>query len=108
MLLVNSQLGSIEKSDGNFTNSPEETLQCMLDTHLRDPEVTQLNEEVLDHNPIISDLGEEIFTEERARYAVDQFKPYKSPGGDGVYPIMLQAGWETLEPLYLEICKASI
>ena len=104
----NSQLGSIEKSDGSFTNSPEETLQCMLDTHLGDPEVTQPNEEVLEHNPILSGLGEEIFTNERARYAVDQFKPYKSPGSDGVYPIMLQAGWETLEPLYLEICKASI
>ena len=80
----------------------------MLDIHLGDPEVTDPNEEMLDHAPIHSDLGEEIFTEERSKYAVGQFKPYKSPGGDGVYPIMLQEGWEILQPLYLEICRASI
>ena len=104
----NSQLGCIEKPDGSFTNSPEETLQCMLDVHLGNPEVTNPNEEVLDHAPIYSDLGDEIFTEEKAQYAVNLFKPYKSPGGDGVYPIMLQEGWEILQPLYLKVCRASI
>jgi ribonuclease HI len=104
----NSQLGSIEKSDGSFTNSPEETLQCMLDVHLSDPELPGPGEEVLDHNPILSELGEEIVTVEKAKYAVELFKPYKSPGGDGVYPIMLQEGWETLEPIFLLICRASL
>ena len=104
----NSKLGSIEKPDGSFTNSPEETLKCMLDTHLGNPEENEPNEEVMEHNPILSNLGDKIFTKERAKYALDLFKPYKSPGGDGVYPIMLQEGWETLQPLYLEICKASL
>ena len=104
----NSQLGSIEKPDGSFTNSPEETLQCMLDVHLGEPEVTEPNEERLDQVPINSEMGDVIFTKERATYAVAQFKPYKSPGGDGVYPIMLQEGWEILQPLYLEICRASL
>ena len=104
----NSQLGSIEKSDGSFTNSPEETLKCMLDTHLGNPEGTEPNEEVLEHIPILSEMGEEIFTKEKAKYALDLFKPYKSPGSDGIYPIMIQEGWETLQPLYLEICKASV
>ena len=53
----NSQLGSIEKSDGSFTNSPEETLQCMLDIHLRDPEETEPMVEGWDNNLILSDLG---------------------------------------------------
>ena len=104
----NSQLGSIEKMDGSFTNSPEETLQCMLDIHLSDPELLEPGNEVLEHNPILSDLGEVIVTGEKAKYAVDQFKPYKAPGGDGVYPILLQEGWETLEPVFLMICRASL
>ena len=104
----NSQLGSIEKNDGSFTNTPEETLQCMLDIHLRDPEVSGPSEEILEHIPILSGLGEEIFAEEKANFALELFKPYKSPGGDGVYPIMLSEGWSTLKPFYLIICKASL
>ena len=104
----NSQLGSIEKPDGSFTNSPEETLQCMLDAHLGEPEDAEPNEERLDHSSIYSEMGDVIFTEERATYAVGQFKPYKSPGGDGVYPIMLQEGWDVLSPIYLAICRASL
>ena len=104
---ANSKLGSIEKSDGSFTNSPEETLQCMLDIHLKDPEDPE--PAVVQSNiPLYYPMGEEIFTEEKARYALEQFKPYKSPSGDGVYPIMLQAGWETLEPIYLKMSKASL
>ena len=104
----NSQLGSIEKPDGSFTNSPEETLQCMLDVHLSDPELPDPGAEVLDHGPILSGLEEVIVTGEKAKFAVDQFKPYKSPGGEGVYPILLQQGWETIEPVFLMICRASI
>ena len=104
----NSQLGSIEKPDGSFTNSPEETLQCMLDIHLSDPELPEPGAEVLDHSPMLSGPGEVIVTGEKAKYAVDQFKPYKSSGGDGVYPILLQEGWETLEPIFLLICRASL
>ena len=104
----NSQLGSIEKPDGSFTNSPEETLQCMLDVHLSDPVLPDPGAEVLDHSPILSGLEEVIVTGEKAKFAVDQFKPYKAPGGEGVYPILLQQGWETLEPVFLMICRASI
>ena len=105
---TNSQLGSIEKPDGSFTNSPEETLQFMLDVHLQDPENVEPERMLWNHHlPMISD-SEDIFTEEKAKYAVFQFKPYKSPGVDGVYPIMIQEAWEILAPEYLEICKASL
>ena len=80
----------------------------MLDIHLRDPEVSGPSEEILEHIPILSGLGEEIFAEEKANFALELFKPYKSPGGDGVYPIMLSEGWSTLKPFYLIICKASL
>ena len=80
----------------------------MLDVHLSDPELPDPGAEVLDHNPILSGLEEVIVTGEKAKFAVDQFKPYKTPGGEGVYPILLQQGWETLEPVFLLICRASI
>ena len=78
----------------------------MLDIHLSDPDVTDPNDEVLDHVTIHSDLGDGIFTKESTKYAVDQFKPYNSPGENGMYPIMLQEGWGTLQPFYLEIWPA--
>ena len=80
----------------------------MLDVHLSDPEIPEPDDGVLDHNPIPSEQVRVIVTGEKAKYAVDQFKPYKSPGGDGVYPIMLQKGWETLKPIFLLICRASL
>ena len=80
----------------------------MLDVHLSDPELPDPGAEVLDHSPILSGLEEVIVTGEKAKFAVDQFKPYKAPGGEGVYPILLQQGWETLEPVFLMICRASI
>ena len=67
---ANSKLGSIEKSDGSFTNSPEETLQCMLDIHLKNPEDPE--PAVVQSNiPLYYPMGEEIFTEEKARYALE-------------------------------------
>ena len=79
----------------------------MLDIHLKDPEDPE-PAVVRSNIPLYYPMGEEIFTEEKARYALEQFKPYKSPSDDGVYPIMLQAGWETLEPIYLKMSKASL
>ena len=79
----------------------------MLDIHLKDPKEPK-PAVVRSNIPLYYPMGEEIFTEEKARYALEQFKPYKSPSSDGVYPIMLQAGWETLEPIYLKMSKASL
>ena len=33
-----------------------------------------------------------IVTLERLRWAISAFKPYKAPGSDGIYPVLLQKG----------------
>ena len=37
-----------------------------------------------------------------------QFKPYKSPGTDGIFPCFLQQGIEELTPLIIKLFKCSI
>ena len=40
--------------------------------------------------------AKKIFTCERIRWAVANLAPYKAPGVDGIYPVLLQEGVELL------------
>ena len=39
-----------------------------------------------------------IVTQRGVGWAIDSFAPYKSPGMDGIFPSLLQEGWEVLIP----------
>ena len=43
-------------------------------------------------------MAARIVTYCRVRWASDSFAPYKSPGMDGIFPALLQEGWEILIP----------
>jgi len=49
-----------------------------------------------------------IFTYRRVRWAIDSFAPYKSPGMDGIFPALLQEGWEILIPYLVRIFCACL
>ena len=38
---------------------------------------------------------------ERMEAAINEFQPFKEPGPDGLYPVMLQKGWNQLKGYYL-------
>jgi len=43
-----------------------------------------------------------IVTEDRVRWATESMAPFKSPGKDGIYPVLLQKG---LQSVLFPICK---
>jgi ribonuclease HI len=104
-------LGSIKKTDGSgtFTEDAEETLSVLLKTHFPGSNSFASIEE--DLSAVIvedSPIANKVVTEERIKWAVNSFGPYKSPGVDGIYPFLLQEGLDVLSPCLVKLFKASI
>ena len=95
------QLGAVEKRNGQYTNTDRQTLECMLDAHLREPET-------LVTTMVAGDMVQGLLGEQQVRAAVFQSEAYKSPGGDGIYPAMLQQGWWRVGPWLRVIFRASL
>ncbi len=106
-----TQLGTIRKPDGSLSETPLETLNVLADVHFGQsdanppdntpqPELTTSTEELswdLDH----------IFSENRVKRALTEFNPLTAAGPDGIRPIMLQKGWNSIKTAVSEMMKAS-
>jgi hypothetical protein len=53
-------------------------------------------------------VSKRVVTYDRLKWAVFSFQPYKSPGTDGIIPIMLQQGFELLGGKLLMLLSASL
>ena len=40
--------------------------------------------------------------------AINEFQPLKAPGPDGLYPVLLQSGWNQLKEFYQVIFQACV
>jgi hypothetical protein len=49
-----------------------------------------------------------VVTYRRVEWAIDPFVPYKSPGMDGIFPALLQEGWEAVIPYLVRIFHACL
>jgi len=96
-----AQLSNVYDPNGVLTDTPKETLNCLLD--ILSPGSMQADTQQLSGavesvpNLINESLLTAICSEDRLKEAVEGFKPFKSPGKDGIYPILLQKGWETVK-----------
>jgi len=102
-----SKLSMVQK-DGQLTESHEETLATMLSHHVpaRTPGA---DDRMVIQAKISATRADSMVTETLAGKALKVFSPYKSPGPDGIYPILLQKAWETdMRHRYLEVLKASL
>ena len=125
-----TRLGTVRKPDGRLTESPEETLQVMVDTHF-----TSLNAPPQDnptgHNRADNHISsgenrsgenhsgdnrtnttsssdlDRIFLPNRMKKSIAEFDPLLAAGPDGIRPVMLQKAWETINAAYTNIVKAS-
>ena len=98
-----AQLGPIEKVDGTYTATMEETLQLLMETHFPadNARVVETGEE---YRPMESTEVETIVTKENIKRAIQSFGSYKSAGTDGIFPAMLQyASKEIIDSLYVII-----
>ena len=103
----NCKLGCIEKSDGGYTLSPEETLRHMVETHIHTDNV-RTGGAVTHEENAPNGLIDNIVNARKTKLAVFRCEPYKAPGMDGIYPAMLQHGWGDLCPWISQLFRASI
>jgi hypothetical protein len=53
-------------------------------------------------------VAAKVITYQRVAWAIDTFAPYKSPGVDGIFPVLLQEGREVLIPHLVRIFRACL
>lgn len=92
-------VGFLRRPDGSCTTSARETLKILHETHFpgcsaNDSRQRGLSIANLDPRPWADgsdwDLARLAITLSKTRWAIDNFSPYKSPGADGVYLVLLQ------------------
>ena len=114
-----TRLGTVRDPSGRLTESPEETLKIMVDTHFTAPEHPQPADPVVNLNglgmPEEKGNGEinsaqdvdRIFTPRRVRKSLNEFDPLSAAGPDGIRPVMLQRGWDSINKAFTNIARAS-
>ena len=97
------QVCSLRLPNGDYTSDEASLLSHLLVSHFPNcstvtddslntvevKEISNFTEAVIDKSGDITNL-------ENIRWAVNSFSPFKSPGPDGILPILLQEGIETL------------
>ena len=102
-------IGTIRKKNGEYTTTQEETLEELLEVLFPTQGAVPNTRE----DPITWDTSnavdvEKIVNEQSVKEAIMSFQPYKSPGPDGVYPVMLQKAIEELTPALINIFRQSL
>ena len=107
----NTKLGTVRKPDGSLTESPEETLETMANTHFKTdgpmPTASGKRPDEAENMNTINSNPNQIFSERRIKKALAEFDSLTAAGPDGIRPIMLQKGWDSIATAFTNIAKAS-
>ena len=105
------QINSIIKADGEYSNSATDTLNCLLDALSPGSQETvhyNVNlEKKLNRSKDVAVIAD-ICSYERMRDAINKFQPFKTPGPDGIYPVLLQKGFELIKKYYHFLFQACL
>ena len=102
-------VGLLRKPDQSWTESSEETLALLIETHFPDCAMLPLRD-----NPCVVSAckrqlpNEDPFSHEAITWAVQSFKPFKSPGPDNVSPKELTVVLDLLLPWLKAIFSACL
>jgi ribonuclease HI len=112
-----NQIGHLLKANGEFTDDAGEMLELLLRTHFPGARIITTDDNTegeegipMPHYPHyrgIKGLANHIFVPDRVRWAISSFKPHKAPGGDGIFPALLQKGMVYLLPHVVNLYKHS-
>jgi len=82
----------LQKENGTYTKSSDEVVEVLMQAHFPGTKSVETSEPQPIRTPNATDwnLAETIVTNRRLEWAISTFKPYKSPGSDGLYPIVMQ------------------
>lgn len=101
--------GVLWHPNGDYTKSQAEAAKLLLDTHFPGNE-TPSDEEYANTNwnQILPDEDtiNDIVTRDKTLWALSSFDPFKSPGHDEIYPIMLQKAWAMIDNHLKDVFKA--
>ena len=103
------QLSNVLRPNGEFTESSVETINCLLDTlspGSREVNCSKAAEEPNDNtavSPTHDEIVSSICSLEKMERAINEFLPFKTPGPDGIYPVLLQKGWNSNRNIYQTI-----
>ena len=111
-----AMLSTLKLPDGTYSESDRETLTLLTMAHFpgfKGP--TEVGWSSQKGRPLPATqlglrgrLAREIASPARVRWALKSFNPYKSPGPDGIYPVLLQrAGDPIIGPL-VRLARASL
>lgn len=103
--------GWVRKPDGAYPESSRENLYVLLKEHLPDfnPDYgSEVLASVGPMGPADWHMAQKAVGFGRVRWAVGTFMPYKSPGPDGIHPVLLQKGLEALEVPLTKIFRTCI
>ena len=97
-----NSLGALRQDDGSYTVNSKQTLELMAKIHF--PESSILNENagttsIQNQQGTDLNYSKKVFTEERIKWAIETFKPFKSAGKDEIFPALLQEGLKILLPV---------
>ena len=103
-------LKAVRLPNGEYAESKEECLKLLLTTHYPgfQEEETRPRNKNKRTTKASWNMARNIFTHERVRWAVANLAPYKAPGVDGIYPVILQEGIELLIGLLTNMLRSSL
>ena len=103
------RVSNILRPNGEFTESSVETTNCLLDTLApgsREVYYSKAAEEPNDNTAVLpthDEIVSSICSLEKMERAINEFMPFKTPGPDCIYPVLLQKGWNSIRNIYQTI-----
>ena len=91
------KLETVYKAENTLTESPEETLEVMGNSHFKDDPSTYTH--ITNLQPHNQDIIEKIYNPHRLKEAVLSFDPLKAAGPDTLKPIIIQKAWKHINEI---------
>lgn len=106
--------GVLRCPNGELSNSHEQSARVLLDTHFpgnvtsNDSAMTNIHFDFVEIDTNLVNFVNEVVTYDRTFWAISSFKPYKSPGYDNIYPVLLQKSWILINGYLMDVYKSSL
>ena len=113
-------IGTIKDNmTGELSSTPEEALQMLLKAHFPDlaadpatgpggSETPQQSQVSPENERILELICNRMLNRDALKAAFNSFQPFKAPGMDGIYPVLIKKGLDILEDQILSLYKKSI
>lgn len=103
--------GVLRHLNGDLTKSHDEAAKLLMNTHFPgnvEPAAHAATDGINRYEPHDTDVVGKIVSFDKTFWAIHDFKPYKSPGYDGIYPVLLQKAWPLLHKYLMDVYRASL